>query len=208
MDGLLVDSEPLWTVAERELFARWDAAFTPAHKAAMVGLRMDAAVALMIEFGEPGSAGETFETVSTWLLGRMVDLFAADLPLLPGVRDLLESSCAADIPQALVSSSYRVLVDTVLAAVPGRPFGVSVAGDEVGHGKPDPEAYVLAAAKLGVDVTRAVVLEDTPTGARAGAAAGAQVVYCPSVAGAGDSQPDWQHVSSLAGLRLEDLQLR
>jgi HAD superfamily hydrolase (TIGR01509 family) len=205
MDGLLVDSEPVWTVAERELFATWGVEFTPRMKAAMVGMRMDAAVPLMIELGAPGSGGATVHGVSTWLLRRMAELFAADLPLLPGVLDLLSAAHRAGVPQALVSSSYRQLVDAALAGLPGHPFTLAVAGDEVRHGKPDPESYLLAADRLGVDPRQCIVLEDTPTGAQAGAAAGATVVYCPSVEGAGEADPAWRTVPSLARVSVAEL---
>lgn len=205
MDGLLVDSEPLWTVAERELFAGWGLEFTPAAKAAIVGLRMDAAVRVLLDLAGSPAAGETPASVADRLLRRMAELFRADLPLLPGVLDLLTAARAAGVPQALVSSSYRLLVDAVLAAVPGHPFAVAVAGDEVRHGKPHPEPYLTAAARLGVDPARCVVLEDTAAGARAGTAAGARVVYCPSVAGAGAPEPGWWTVRSLAEVSLARL---
>lgn len=205
MDGLLVDSEPLWTVAERELFAGWGLEFTPAAKAAIVGLRMDAAVRVLLDLAGSPAAGETPASVADRLLRRMAELFRADLPLLPGVLDLLTAARAAGVPQALVSSSYRLLVDAVLAAVPGHPFAVAVAGDEVRHGKPHPEPYLTAAARLGVDPARCVVLEDTAAGARAGTAAGARVVYCPSVAGAGAPEPGWWAVRSLAEVSLARL---
>lgn len=205
MDGLLVDSEPVWTVAERELFASWGMAFTPSMKAAVVGRRMDASVQLMIELGAPGSDGATAAAVADRLLHRMAEMFAEDLPLLPGVTDLLAAAHAAGIPQALVSASYRLLVDAVLAGLPGEPFDVAVAGDEVTHGKPHPEAYLTAAARLGVDAHDCIVLEDTPTGARAGAAAGAAVVYCPSVPSAGAPEPGWHAVPTLAAVGLDDL---
>ncbi len=205
MDGLLVDSEPVWTVAERELFASWGVRFTPAMKAAMVGTRMDVSVQMMIDFGGAGAAGTSVPAVTDRLLTRMVELFRADLPLLPGVAPLLREVAAAGIPQALVSSSYRVLVEAVLAGLPGHPFATSVAGDEVDRGKPDPQPYLRAAALLGVDPRRCVVLEDTPTGARAGVAAGARVVYCPSVIGAGEPEPGWRAVGSLADVSLAGL---
>lgn len=205
MDGLLVDSEPIWTVAERELFARWDVTFTPAMKAAMVGTRMDASVPLMIGFGGERAAAKTVDEVSRWLLLRMAELFAAEVPVMPGARTLLRDIAAAGVPQALVSSSHRVLVEAVLAGLGGHPFTVSVAGDEVVHGKPNPEAYRLAASRLGVQAADCVVLEDTPTGARAGDAAGAAVVYCPSVSGAGAPEPGWRAVASLTEVSLASL---
>lgn len=208
MDGLLVDSEPLWTIAERELFAGWGLDFTPATKAAMVGLRMDAAVRVVLDVAGPRAAGETPSGVADRLLRRMAELFRTELPLLPGVLALLTAARDEHIPQALVSSSYRVLVDAVLAAVPGHPFAVAVAGDEVRHGKPHPEPYLTAAARLGAPAGRCVVLEDTPAGARAGAAAGASVVYCPSVAGAGEAEEGWWAVRSLTEVTVAALRER
>ncbi len=202
MDGLLVDSEPLWTVAETDLFRGWGVRFTPSMKAAMVGSRMDRAVPMMIDFGGAAAAGSSVDEVSAFLLARMVELFRSELPLLPGVAALLGEVADAGIPQALVSSSYRVLVDAALSALPGHPFSTSVAGDEVSRGKPDPEPYLLAARRLEVDPRLTVVLEDTPTGARAGAAAGARVLYCPSVAGAGEPEPGWRAVATLADVSL------
>jgi HAD superfamily hydrolase (TIGR01509 family) len=111
----------------------------------------------------------------------MVELFERDdLPLLPGVRSLLAALADEQVPMALVSSSYRVLVDAVLAGGVG-PFTVTLAGDEVGRGKPAPDPYVLAAQRLGADVTRCVVLEDSPAGVASGEAAGCAVVAVPSV---------------------------
>lgn len=197
MDGLLVDSEPIWTVAERELFARWDLEFTPVMKAAIVGNRMDVAVPTMISLAGPAARDADVGEVSAWLLARMTELFAEKIPLRPGARALLDDLRTAGVPQALVSSSYRVLVDAVLAGIPGHPFAASVAGDEVAHGKPDPEPYLTAARNLDVDPTTCVVLEDTPTGCRAGIAAGCRVVYSPSVAGTGAAEPGWRAAGSL-----------
>jgi beta-phosphoglucomutase-like phosphatase (HAD superfamily) len=98
------------------------------------------------------------DDASHWLLGRMVELFAAGPPLLPGAAALLEVLAGAGIRTALVSSSYRVLVDAVLALGIG-PFAVSLAGDEVTFGKPHPEPYLTAARLLGVDATKCVALE-------------------------------------------------
>lgn len=205
MDGLLVDSEPVWTVAERELFARWGMEFTPAMKAAMVGSRLEVAVARMLEFGAGACGPDDAASVSGFLLGRMAELFAAALPLQPGAWELLAAARAAGVPQALVSSSYRVLVDAVLAGMPDHPFTVSVAGDEVSRGKPDPESYLLAASRLGVSPADCIVLEDTPTGARAGAGAGARVLYCPSMAQLPPAEPGWWPVRSLREVSLAGL---
>lgn len=182
MDGLLVDSEPLWSVAETELAHRLGGVFTDALKAQIVGTRLEVAVPVILRwYGHPDDPGEVTAT-SAWLLNRMVELFAVGPPLMPGAADLLAACATAGTPMALVSSSYRVLVDAVLAHGLG-PFAVSIAGDEVARGKPDPLPYLEAARRLGVDAADCLVLEDSPSGAASGLAAGCRVVAVPSVAG-------------------------
>ena len=98
----------------------------------------------------------------------------------PGAIELLESLRAAGVPCALVSASYRVLLDAALAQLPMGTFQTSVAGDEVQQGKPHPEPYERACRALGVDARHCVVFEDSETGARAGNAAGALVIAVPN----------------------------
>jgi len=182
MDGLLVDSEPVWTVAEVELAEQLGGQWGDEVKAAVVGTRLDVAVpAILRWFGADPTPLRVAET-STWLLGRMVELYARELPVRPGAVALLAALADAGVPQALVSSSYRVLVDAALATGLG-PFALTIAGDEVTHGKPHPEPYLTAAARLGVDPSRCVVLEDSPSGVASGEAAGCAVVAVPSVVG-------------------------
>ncbi len=90
------------------------------------------------------------------LLGRVVaQLRTADeLPWRPGALELLASLRATGTPCALVSASYRVLLDAVLERLPEGSFAVSVGGDEVTLGKPHPEPYEKACALLGVDAGR------------------------------------------------------
>jgi beta-phosphoglucomutase-like phosphatase (HAD superfamily) len=84
-----------------------------------------------------------------------------------------------DVPCALVSASYRVMIDAVLSHLPPDLFDVIVAGDEVTNGKPHPEPYLTAADQLSVDPRQCVVIEDSNTGVQAGTAAGAYVVAVP-----------------------------
>ena len=76
------------------------------------------------------------EEVQDRLVARMCELFRAHLPLLPGALDLVDEVRAAGVPTALVSSSYRVLVDAALASLGAQRFDVTVAGDEVVRAKP------------------------------------------------------------------------
>ena len=205
MDGLLVDTEPVWTVAEVELCTALGVEFTPAMKAAIVGTSMTTAVPTLLRLvGAPAGPDDVERTI-TWLLGRMVELFAEAPLALPGVAALLGELTAAEVPVALVSSSYRVLVDAVLSHGFG-PFHVTVAGDEVRRTKPHPEPYLTAAARLGADPTRCVVLEDSPAGVKAAEAAGCAVLAVPSVHGVDfDHGPRRLVVPTLEGVGLSHL---
>ena len=205
MDGLMVDSEPLWTVAEVELAASLGGTWTEELKAAVVGTRLDVAVPTILRAFDVVPTPAAVQDASAWLLQRMVELYAGTLPLLPGVADLLAALAAEGVPMALVSSSYRVLVDAVLAHGLG-PFALTVAGDEVTAGKPHPEPYLTAARLLGVDAARCVVLEDSPSGVSSGEAAGCRVVAVPSVAGVHLAPaPGRLVLPTLAGVGPDDL---
>jgi HAD superfamily hydrolase (TIGR01509 family) len=182
MDGLLVDTEPVWTVAEEELAARLGGTWSEELKARIVGTRLELAVPTILGWYGVEPTDVVVAETSCWLLERMVELFSERITVLPGVRELLEELARHEVPVALVSSSYRVLVDAVLAHGIGH-FPVTVAGDEVRQGKPHPEPYDTACRRLGVDPRRCVVLEDSPAGVASGQAAGCAVVAVPSVAG-------------------------
>ena len=148
----------------------------------MVGTRLDVAVPAILSWFDVEPTADRVAATSARLTARMVELFAGELPLMPGAAALLAELRDNQIPVALVSSSYRDLVDAVLSSGAG-PFDASLAGDEVVHGKPHPEPYLTTAARLGVDPARCVVLEDSPPGVASGRAAGCAVVAVPSVPG-------------------------
>ena len=120
----------------------------------------------------------------------------------PGAIELLESFGAAGIPCALVSASYRVLLDAALARLPMGTFHTSIAGDEVQQGKPHPEPYERACRALRVDARRCVVIEDSEFGARAGNAAGAFVIAVPNKVPV-SAAPRRTHVTSLTELDVD-----
>jgi HAD superfamily hydrolase (TIGR01509 family) len=182
MDGLLVDTEPVWTVAEEELAERLGGTWSDELKARIAGTRLDVSVPTILEWHGVAATPEVVAETSAWLLDRMVELYRTEVRVLPGVRELLAELAHEEVQQALVSSSYRVLVDAVLSHGFG-PFAVTVAGDEVPEGKPSPDPYLLACGLLGVEPKQCVVLEDSAAGVLSGKAAGCAVVAVPSVPG-------------------------
>ena len=205
MDGLLVDSEPVWTVAEVELAERLGGTWTDELKARIVGTRLETAVPVILAGLGHEPTPELVAGTMSDLLARMVELFGEGVTALPGGVGLVDALRAEGVPVALVSSSYRVLVDAAQRQL-GLRFDVTVAGDEVGRAKPDPEPYLRACAALGVAPEQAVVLEDSPSGILSGQAAGCAVLAVPSVKGVVVARaPRLQVATSLAGVGVDDL---
>jgi HAD superfamily hydrolase (TIGR01509 family) len=179
MDGLLIDTEPLWFSVETEIMSELGASWEHADHASLVGSSLKVSSAFVAD--RVGGA-VTAEHVSEQLLLRMRERLRQAPVVRPGVLDLIAELDAAGVPRALVSSSFRVLVDAALEGVAPLTFDTVVVGDEVSDAKPHPEPYLLGAFKLGVDPTDCVAFEDSPSGAASASAAGCFVVAIPSVA--------------------------
>jgi HAD superfamily hydrolase (TIGR01509 family) len=179
MDGLLVDSEPVWYEVESAIVARLGGTWTRADQAACIGGTIAASSRYILE-----RTGKlvSVEALSDEMVDAMVTRFRRELPLHDGALALLDVLRDRDVPVGLVSSSYRRLVDAALDSLGADRFAVTVAGDEVAHGKPHPEPYLTACARLGVNPAHTVVLEDAVTGVTAAEAAGCVVIAVPSVA--------------------------
>jgi len=178
MDGLLIDTEPLWFSVETDILDELGAPWSYADHATLVGSSLKVSSAFV---AARAGGGVSAEQVSEQLLLRMRDRLRHAPVLRPGVVDLIAELDAAGVPRALVSSSFRVLVEAALEGVAPLTFDTVVVGDEVSDAKPHPEAYLLGASKLGVDPTQCIALEDSPSGAASASAAGCFVVAVPSV---------------------------
>ncbi len=178
MDGLLVDSEPLWFEVECAVMARLDGQWSEADQQALIGGSLPRTVSyLLARAGRPASR----EEVGRWLVDGMTSLLRSrPLTMLPGAGELLAEVRAAGIPHALVTSSERPIMEAVLAQF-GLAFTATVCADDVRHGKPDPEPYLRAASLLRADPRSCVALEDSPNGVASAEAAGCRLIAVPSL---------------------------
>jgi HAD superfamily hydrolase (TIGR01509 family) len=177
-DGLLVDTEPCWTVAETRLFARRGLPFGEAEKRLLIGRSMVAAGEhLAAVFGESGQGPR----IAAELESLVVEVIATQAHAKPGAHRVVELA-AARVPVAVASNSPRQLLEVALrrGGFEGR-FAVSVAGDEVAQPKPAPDMYQYAASRLGVEPADCLAFEDSMTGVRSASAAGLRLVCVPSL---------------------------
>jgi beta-phosphoglucomutase-like phosphatase (HAD superfamily) len=201
MDGTLVDTEPYWIACEHALVAEFGGRWTEADAHSIVGFDLlDSAHELRTR----GGVDMAPEAIVEWLLDGVIARIAEVLPWRPGVQRLLADCVDAGVPCALVTMSWRRLVDTVVAAAPTGSFTASITGDEVVNGKPDPEPYLAAATALGVDPRDCVAIEDSPTGVAAALAAGCATLGVPHVVPVAPA-PGLTLVESLDGIRLDHL---
>src|SRR3954464_1574536 len=181
-DGLLLDTESVWTRAEEDLFELRGAAFTPADKLELVGTSAEIAGGILERrLGEPGRAGELIEELNELVVAELEHGVEAML----GAADLLHRLKQRGTPIGLVSNSPLPFVRRSLEIVGFVDhFDVVLSAHEVAAPKPAPDPYLEACRRLGVEPGPSVVaLEDSPTGVAAARAAGLTVIGIPSVEG-------------------------
>jgi HAD superfamily hydrolase (TIGR01509 family) len=178
MDGLLIDSEPLWLEAETAIMARLGASWTEKDQAALLGGSLDRTVRYLLA---KATRPVPPELVGEWLMSDIAKrVRRAGVPVRPGARELLASVRRAGLPHALVTSSERDFMETVLAST-GMRFDALVCAEDVAATKPDPEPYLLAAKLVGVPPGDCFALEDSPNGVASAEAAGCRVFAVPSL---------------------------
>jgi HAD superfamily hydrolase (TIGR01509 family) len=176
MDGLLVDSEPLWFRVEIELARDRGGDWTAAHAAQCVGRGIANTLETMrLALGLDIDLARDAEELIDRVIAR-----APEVALKPGARELMDDAVAARVPMALASSSPLRLIDAFIDTLDlRRSLQAVVSGEAVAHPKPAPDIFLLAASRLACDPARCVVLEDSVAGVLAGRAAGAMVIAVP-----------------------------
>lgn len=181
-DGLLLDTESVWTRAERDLFERRGLEFTSKHKLELVGTSAEIAAGILERrLGEPGNGAA--------IMAELNELVVAELEhgveAMIGARELLRELKRRATPIGLVSNSPpRFLRRSLEIAGFEDRFDVVLSAHEVAAAKPAPDPYLEACRRLGVEPGPSVVaLEDSPSGVAAARAAGLTVIGIPSIDG-------------------------
>lgn len=178
MDGTVVDTEPYWMAAETRLVESFGGTWTHEDALQLVGSGLiDSAIILQ-------NAGVRMEpeAIVAHLTDEVQNLLRTEgVPFRPGARELLLDLKKAGVTTALVTMSLRRMALSVVDLIDFPAFDLVVAGDDVDNPKPHPEPYLQAAALLDIDIAEAIVIEDSPTGVRAGIASGAVTLGVPHI---------------------------
>lgn len=178
MDGLMVDTEPLYWDVERRLAAQHGKTLADATLRRMMGRSRLESMAIFA-----ADCGITSPCVEDLLAAReemMLALFAQGVTPLPGLQDILRQF-ASRLRFAVATSSPKKFADILLPALGvDHHFEFVQTGDDVTNGKPDPEIYLKTISRLGLQPAECVVLEDSRAGATAGHRAGCHVIAIPT----------------------------
>jgi len=200
MDGLLVDTEPLWFESERELMARFGVRWRLEDQIHCLGGPME-------KVGNYMSALVDHRVSSKYFTNELIELMIGKLEtieLMPGLDSLLQEVSERALPCALVSASPRRIVDAVLSSLTEHPFEFSISADDVQRSKPHPDPYLHAASRFDIEINQALIIEDSPTGVRAARSSGAWVIAVPHITTI-EPAPRSAVISSLSGHTLDSL---
>jgi HAD superfamily hydrolase (TIGR01509 family) len=176
LDGVLIDSEPVWEQVRRRIVASHGGQWAPDTQDRLMGMSTgEWSRYLSEDLGVRLAPAKVAETV----IEAMADQYRQHLPLLPGAVETV-TRIAEQWPLGLASSAPRSLIETVLDAAALRPlFATVVSTEEVARGKPAPDVYLTVAGQLGRLPRACAAVEDSSNGLRAAAAAGCQVIAVP-----------------------------
>jgi sugar-phosphatase len=207
MDGLLIDSEPLWDQAELDVLASIGVDISRRSELPdTLGLRIDLVVELW--FAQQPWNGPTREDVTNRIITRAITLVEEKRPILPGVREAVALCKAQGLKVGLASASPLHMLERVLEMFDLRSeFDAIASAEHLPYSKPHPQVYLDAAAKLGIDPLSCVTLEDSVNGMIATKAARMRSIVVPAEENRDDER--WclanAKLASLVELRAEHL---
>jgi HAD superfamily hydrolase (TIGR01509 family) len=177
LDGLIFDTEALFFRVASEMLRARGKEFTPAINAVMLGRRAAEAYPALKAMAGLDESPEELQAEARARFDAEIDTAVHPMP---GLFALLAHLEARGLPRAVATSSRRPYAERLLRSHGlWDHFAFLLAGEDVTHGKPDPEIYLTAAARFGVEPAMLLVLEDSPPGLAAARAAGAFAVGIP-----------------------------
>jgi len=177
MDGLLVDSEPMWEKAQIKVFGKIGIKVTVGMCSNVKGMKIDEAVKYwhnLFQWKE-----KSLQQIKDEIMDEMAFLMQKAKPL-PGVIELINYYKSKNIPMAIASSSYMRLINIVVDSLQIRDrIKIIHSGEFEKKGKPAPDIFLTTAKQLKIEAKNCIVFEDSVHGVKAGKSAGMKVVAVP-----------------------------
>ena len=203
MDGTLFGTEEIWYQSELKLMTRFGVPWNRADHAYCVGGPMTRVTKYMLDKLDNKISAEELFTFEMEYIEREFAL--NPIPWQPGAQELVLEAIEKGIKIALVTASSKHLVNLVNAQIKLDIFDTIVCGDDVALPKPNPEAYQLAMAKLGLNSQNSIAIEDSNSGVRSALAANLHVL-CPPSHQIIVSDDKLKLIDTLEGITLKDLE--
>lgn len=178
MDGVLIDSEPLWKIAMEEVFQSIGSVLTKQDFQKTVGLRLDEVIHFWHQ--HEGWKDVSPRDVEMRIVNKMQELIKKNPLPLAGVLETLHYLKSENKKIGLATSSYNVLIDTVLSELEIKHyFDVTHSAEEEQFGKPHPAVYLTVAERMQIQPIKCLVIEDSLNGIISAKAAKMKVVCIP-----------------------------
>jgi HAD superfamily hydrolase (TIGR01509 family) len=178
MDGLLIDSEPIWREAEKIIFSEVNITLTDEMCFTTVGLRIDEVVEhwyMKFPWEKPSK-----EMVKNKIIDKVIELILAKGEILPGVMETIQYFHSKGFPLAIASASSQIIIDAVTEKLNIKKyFNVIHSAEFEEYGKPHPAVFISTAKKLNVHPTNCLVFEDSVNGVIAAKASRMKVIAVP-----------------------------
>jgi HAD superfamily hydrolase (TIGR01509 family) len=177
MDGLLLDTEPLYSACFQKIFEENQGNWRESFKTRLLGKREEEVARVCVEEGNLSMSIDEFRGAARELQHRSM----SSASLMAAAEELLLTLHRNEVPMALATSSFQSVLElkTKSHQEVFKLFQAVVTGDQVQHGKPAPDIFLEAARRLNVNPSHCLVFEDSPTGVQAAIAAGMNVVWIP-----------------------------
>lgn len=194
LDGLLADSEPLWRLAEREVFGTLGLELDEKALSETTGIRLDEVV--RIRYRQKAWEGPSLEAVENMILDALEGHIRAQGKAMPGAYDAVEAARQTGLPMGLASSSPMRVIQQQLEHLGIRDaFDAVHSAEKEPYGKPHPAVYLRTSESLGIPARNGLAFEDSLPGMVAAKAATMRVVVVPdaeAAAAPGFGLADWR----------------